>query len=477
MSRVILVNPPLGREERYGKLAIGGSYMPPLGLSYLASSLKENGFEVFIVDCEALSLSVEKGSTHILGLGPDFIGITSTTVSVNHAARLALCLKKTKKEIPIILGGSHVTVIAEETMQKFPQFDIGVLGEGELTIVELLKALEAGDSLDEVRGLIVRVDKDLVKVTEPREVIEDLDKLPFPALDLLPDLTRYYRPSVFGFKKLPAGSLITSRGCPGRCSFCNQGPFGKRYREHSAGYVMEMIKVLYYKYGVRDIAIYDGTFGINKKRFVLLCEMLIKEGLDLVWSSNARVDLITLENLRLMKRAGCWSVAYGIESGAQEIIDFLQKGIKIDEVRRVLDMTRKAGIVTKGYFMLGAPMETEETMQKTLDFVLTSSLDLVTMNNYTPLPGTKDYDRVSEYGKFNKDWRLLNEHNIVFVPNGLTARQIDHSIRKITRRFYLRPRIILYYLKMAFIPRNFILLFKGFLAFMKFIVKKDKVCV
>lgn len=471
MKKITLVNPPLTGKERYGSLAKGGVYMPNLGLGYLASVLRRENYQVNIVDGEALSLNTKSAAGYILKESPDFVGLTAATVSINKAAELAAILEDSSPQLKILIGGPHITSAPDETMIRFGQFDIGVIGEGELTIVELLDALSGNKDISTIDGLIYRTDGNLVK-TGPRTLIKDLDGLPYPAWDLYPDLSRYYKPSAFGFRKLPSTSLITSRGCPFCCSFCSQSLWGGIYREHSPEYVMEMIRILYHKYGIRDLAIYDDTFGINRMRLVKLCQLLIRERLDLVWSCNLRANMADAEILKLMKKAGCWEIAYGIESGSQKILDFLKKGVKKEEILQAMRDTRKAGIISKGYIMVGTPLETEETLKETLDYALDLDMDLLTVNHFSPFPGTLDYERADRFGYFNKDWRLFNQHNLVFVPSSLKKEDVEFYRRKITRRFYLRPKILFKFLRLAFKPAYLKLLLSGTLALIRFLLKK-----
>ncbi|MBN1793658.1 MAG: cobalamin-dependent protein [Candidatus Omnitrophica bacterium] len=471
--RVVLVNPPLSGEERYGALAAGGVYLPPLGIAILAQIARDKRHDSFIIDAEAEQLTTEQTIKRLINIDPDVVGISAATVAIYSAASLAERFKKRKKSTPVIIGGPHITAIPGETMRCFPGFDIGVIGEGECALAELLDVLRDGSDLKTIAGIIFRIDGKIIE-TGPRELIADLDTIPFPAWDLLPDIRRRYRPSAFGFQRLPATSFVTSRGCPSRCSFCNQGPWGKkRYREHSVPYLLDMIRILYHSYGIRDLVIYDGTFGVNKERLIAFCEALIRENLNLVWSSNARVNMLTPDILRLMRRAGCWGIAYGIESGSQEILDFLQKGIDLEGVRRAITWTKQAGIIAKGYIMVGVPKDTRETIRETMDFVLTLDLDLLTVNHFTPFPGTLDYERAGQYGFFNKDWRLANEHSMAFVPEGLSREEVERAIREITRRFYLRPRIIKNQLHLLANPHKCALIIKGAIALMKFITQKN----
>lgn len=468
-KKIILVNPPLSNKDRYGNLASAGAYMPPLGLGFLASTLRNRGFEVSVLDCEALRLNIYQAANDIFSFKPDYVGITAVTVSIYSAARLASELKKIDSSLCIILGGAHVSAVPEETMSLFPQFDIAVIGEGEATVIQLLDSLNHNKPLADINGITYRNNGKIIK-TSGMPLIEDLDTLPFPAWDLYPDFKKHYCPSTFGFQKLPSMSLITSRGCLGKCSFCSDVVWQRRYREHSAGYVMDMIRELYYKYGIRDLAVYDGIFGVNKERLFKLCEMLIREGLDLVWSCNFRIEMAEAKTLDIMKKAGCWSIAYGIESCSREILEFLQKNINLDMIRHALKLTKQAGILSKGYIMIGSPLETKDTMRKTLDAILELDLDILTVNSFTPFPGTLDYERAERFGVFKRDWRLLNQHSLVFIPTGLKQEEISYFIRLITRRFYLRPRILWKYLKMGLNPFYFKSLFFGFWAFIKFIL-------
>jgi len=465
---IVLVNPPLTGEERYGALAGGGVYMPPLGLANLAAFIRQQGYSVKIVDSCVLNLTLANLIKLILSYQAKYVGITAVTCSVHKAAALAKVLKEQSPGLKIIIGGCHVSVLPEETMKSFFPFDIGVIGEGELTIVELLKGLKENSSLSEIKGIVFRENGKL-KINVPRPLIENLDILPFPAWDLLPDITKFYRPSSFGFKRLPVTSVVTLRGCPMRCTFCSDTDFARSCRMYSPGYTLGMIKFLQQRYGIKDIMIYDGTFVINRERLIEFCELMIKERLNLAWSCNGRINLMTKEILRLMRRAGCWAIAYGIESGSQEILDFIQKDIDLAGAYRVLNWTKKEGILTKGYFMLGHLRESEESLRSTLNFVLNSDLDLVTLNYFTPLPGTLDYERVSQYGSFKNSWPLLNCHNPVFVPHKLNRETLLFYRKYIVRRFYLRPKIVLSYVKMLFQPQGLKMLLSGFFSLITFI--------
>ncbi|MCB4790505.1 MAG: B12-binding domain-containing radical SAM protein [Elusimicrobia bacterium] len=472
MKRIVLINPPLNLKDRYGKLANAGAHMPPQGLGSLASFIRNNGYAVKILDCEALDLTVPETVEQVIGYRPDFVGITAVTIAVDSAAKLAESLKTKDEKLTIIIGGVHISALPEETMSLFPYFDIGVLGEGELTLLELLRALEnRHEDLGNIDGLIFRKNKSTVK-TNARKFIDNIDSLPFPAWDLYPEIKKYYHPSPFLFKNLPVISLVTSRGCPYRCSFCSRSVWrDKTYREHSAGYVFEMIKILYCTHGIREIAIYDDTFSVNKKRLIDLCHRLIKEKLDLTWSCNMRVNDITEPDLlKLMKKAGCWQIGLGIESGSQEILDFLCKDISAAMVSEALHKVKGAGLMSRGSIMIGVLSETLKSLEETQRFVVNSDLDFLTVNTFNPLPGSLDYQRAHQYGKFDKNWKLLNQYNYVFVPNGLTKEVLQEYVKSITAKFYFRfrPLIYLHYFAMCFSLKKLKIIIKGLTSLFKF---------
>lgn len=466
MLDILFVNPPLSLDERYGKLKTGGSYAPPLALCNLAAVTREAGFKTKILDCAALELNYDAAIDKILKENPKYIGITAVTISIDNASKLIKMLKSKTKEVTVILGGPHISAVPEETMKRFPEFDIGVLGEGEITIVELLKALEERKPLAKIDGLILRKNKKVW--IKPRKYIQDLDKLPLPAWDMLPDMVKYYRPPLYSFNKLPSSSIVTSRGCPGQCIFCDRSVFGNQVRGYSAEYVFRMIKNLHENYGIRDILIDDDTFTLLRERTIKLCKMLIKAKMDLTWSCNARVNHVKPDLLKLMKKAGCWQIAYGIESGSQEVLNVLKKGITLPMIKRAVKWTKQAGIRTKGFFMIGNPRETLKTMEQTLKFAQSIDLDDFQLGIFTPLPGSEIYHHAEKYGSFVNDWKKMNLWSPIFVPKELTEQQLLDFQSQALRRFYLRPKIIFSYLSMCFKnPRNFIKLAKGANVFLK----------
>lgn len=445
-KNIVFVNPPVSMEERYGKLSAGANYLPPLGLCHLAAIVREKGFDTRIIDCVALQLYYEDSVDKILRDKPKIVGITASTISIYNAAKIAELIKAKDRSVVTIIGGPHVTSSPEETMKKFPQFDLAVIGEGEITIIDLLEKYYQGCNLDEVDGIVFRRDNGL-KFTNQRAAIKNLDLLPMPAWDLLPYLPKFYRSSSQNIKTMPSTSLVTSRGCPGQCTFCDRKVFGNYCRSFSSGYVIKMIETLYFDYGIRDIQIKDDNFTAFRNRLVEVCKILIEKKINISWSCLSRVDNMNPEILSLMKKAGCWQIQYGIESGSQEIIDVYKKAIKLEQVSQTIKWTKEADISPLGLFIIGSPLETEQTMLKTIVFAKSLDLDDFRLHYLTPFPGSELYETANKFGTFGNDWKQLCEYKVNFIPNGLTREIMEKYYRRAYLEFYCRPKIFFAYLK------------------------------
>ena len=448
---VVFVNPPLAREERYGAMARHGATAPPLGLCYLAAALRQAGIGSRIVDALSFDKTMEETLEEVMSQKPRCVGIGSMTVGIFRAAELAEGIKKADPAVITIIGGAHITAVPRETMERFPQFDIGVIGEGEITIVELIRSLEEGKALENVKGLILRRKGGELFITGSRPLIEDLDSLPIPAWDMVPDL-KHYRESATRFSKLPLGSIITSRGCPGQCLFCDNSVFGRKFRTHSPDYVLAMVRHLKATYGIKSLVFYDDYFLADLNRADEICRKMIDEKLDLEWSCFARVNTINEQALSVIKRAGCFQISYGIESGNQSILDLLHKGITIKQIRRAVEMTHQAGIRTKGFFIIGHPTETRETIRQTVELAKALPLDNFQATYFTPFPGSPAYNIMDKYGQFEKDWKKMNMWDIVFVPHGFTKDDLRYYLKLVHRKFYMRPKIIWSYVKLMSNP-------------------------
>jgi anaerobic magnesium-protoporphyrin IX monomethyl ester cyclase len=439
MTPIVLVNPPYSfwsPGKNYLRPFIGN--LPSLGLLSLAAVLRKAGYPVRIVECASLGLSFSQTVDEILRENPGYVGLSCTTASVENAAKIARAVKEKSPGTLVLAGGPHITALPEETFRRFPDFDFGILGEGEAALPDLLEALEGKKNPDQVESAVLRRGKE-IRVNPRRRFIENLDSLPFPAFDLLPEFPRAYRAPFLNYQKGPAASLISSRGCPQSCTFCDRSVFGNRYRYFSEDYLWELISFLRRQYGIRHLVFTDDQFAAFRPRLVRLCEKLARGGMDIQWNCDARVDSVDPDLLEMMKKAGCWMISYGIESGSQKILDQVRKGITLDQVEQAVRRTQEAGIRAKGLFMIGYPEETEETLGETLAFIGRSRLDEINLSFLTPYPGTEIYRQAKGSPKFVEDWARMNALNCLLPPEALTCRELEKAYGRIIRRFYMRP--------------------------------------
>lgn len=365
---------------------------PPLGLGYLAAVMEREGHEVAIYD---LGLDPEREMARdvaeVVAFEPNLIGVTAMTNNYHSAEQLIALLKK-QIGCPIVLGGPHATLFPQRLVAD-PHIDYVIYGEGEETLTDLVRTLDAHngqpppDALSGIEGLCYSR-KDEAICNPPRALIRDLDTLPFPARHLY-DIERYplYAPN--GEQMV---TLMSSRGCPFNCSYCFKGIVGRTYRQRSPENVIGEIRHLIDTYGFRDFYFIDDLFTMDPKRVLAITSLMSDEQLGIRWQCLARVDRVTREVLEAMHRAGCREVHFGIESGNPEILKRIDKGITLEQVRRAVAWAAEVGILVKGYFMLGLPGDTEETMRQTIDFASELELDVAMFSLTTPFPGTRLWD-------------------------------------------------------------------------------------
>jgi len=439
--RLLLVNPAIVSDNLYDGWDLSGadSLSPPLGLLSLIAITRQAGHEAELIDAYAHGFSPTETVRQALAFSPDAIGLTASTNMICSAAIIAAELRKAGFKKTIMLGGPHVTAVPVETLKRFNAFDIAIIGEGEHTLIELLSLLENENAdLSTVAGLSIRHGDGIIQ-TSPREPIADLDTLPLPAWDALTCLTNPYRMSIVGTTSDHSTAIVTSRGCPGRCAFCDTSVFGRGFRAFSANYVLKMIDTLVNDYNIEDLLIYDDNFVTNHKRLRQICEGLI-ERKSISWSCCARVNMVNPEMLSLMRQAGCWQIEYGIESGSPTILKKMCKEINLDQARQALTWTREAGILTRGNFIFGYLGETEETLEESLRFLLAADLDYFQQTFLTPFPGTEVYQQAADWGTFDADWQTMSNWAINFIPRDLTREQLIAFSKHAFRIFYLRPQ-------------------------------------
>lgn len=444
--KITLINPPITSAERYGR-DIGdiGGHQAPLGLCYLAAFLEKCEVAVNLIDAEAEKLRNNEVIKKIGYLKPDAIGITSTTTAFHRAQNLAANIKLFNPDIPIIIGGPHLTANPEKTL-LFKCFDYGVMREGEITLFKLLEVLERNSSAEEIQGVVYRKDGDVI-INPPRPYIKDLDSLPFPARHLLSDIKKYI-PPLGSYSKTPVISMITSRGCPYECIFCDNNVFGKNIRYHSPKYVVSEIKNAIDLYNAKEIFFLDDTFIVDKERVREILFLMRKNRIMIKWTCMTRADNITKDLLREMKDAGCWQISIGVESGNQNVLNFIKKGISLEQIRNTVKWSHEIGIYVKGFFMIGHPIDTIETIDETINFAKSIPFADMVATIVTPISGTVFYSIASEHGVFhNNNWSDFSYWKPVFVPYGLSKKKLYSKQKQFYKEFYFRFNIIVKQLK------------------------------
>ena len=394
--RVLLLSTPHPLEE---------SPLPPLSLSYLAAVLAQEGVQVRILDFLVTRYRPEKLRRDLEEYRPQIVGATCVTLNYLIARRMLKACKAFDPGIFTVIGGPHVTFALEETLLQSPWIDAIVIGEGERTLVELARAIENGKNIHQVPG-IAFADGGMVIKTSPRPLIEDLDDLPLPARELLP-MARYRALGT------PC-TVITSRGCPYSCIFCSgHRMFGPRVRFRSPGLVVDEIEKLQRDFRLPRINIVDDTFTLNHNHTRAVCEEMLRRNLNLKWSVFARVDRISEDLARLMNRAGCEWVLFGVESADEEILKTIKKGTTPDDVRRGVKIAAEAGINVFNSFILGLPGESRDTAHKSLAFgdeLYQKYGAKYGFHMLSPLPGTDIYERAEDYGIriLSRNWARYN---------------------------------------------------------------------
>lgn len=435
--RITLINPPLSSGiEIFSVLALKA---PPLGLAYLAAVSETEGHSVDIVDADVLGITLSQLKHRIERDQPDIVGVTSTTPTVNDALKVVKIAKEACPKAVTVMGGPHVSFLPFETMRRNPYLDIICIGEGEKTAVELTQVTEKKGNLHDVKGIAYR-SNDKIIINEPRELIRDLDSLPFPARHLLP-MKEY---TVLG-EKISIGSMITSRGCPYQCVFCSSSLlFGKKFRARSAKNVVDEMEHLRHVYKAKYVEFLDDIFTLNKKRVVEICHEILARHLDMEWVCSSRVDIISRELMKIMKKAGCTTIYFGVESGNQRILNLMKKGIKIEQAVRAVKWAKKVGIETAVTFIIGMLGETKDEIKRTIQFAQKLKPDYAQFSIATPFPGTELFTTARKRGLIQtEDWSQYTVMKPIMATGKCSVKDLGKLISKAYRAFYLRPSYLL----------------------------------
>jgi radical SAM superfamily enzyme YgiQ (UPF0313 family) len=403
----------------------------PLGMLYLSAVLREAGHRPQILD--GFGMQPKEWFARIAKEKPDLFGMTLSAFSWSKSVDLIPAVKKMLPDLPIVAGGPYPTAVGKAALKQLLELDYAVRGAGERAIVQLCDAIASGKSVAKIAGLSYR------RGTRTYENIpatdQDLDSLPFPARDII-DMTRY-KPSVGFYNKLPSASMMTTRGCPRKCKFCVSSTH-VQYR--SIENVMAEIDECEERYGIRHVLFWDEDIAVKKSRAIELCEALARRKRKISWCASMTPASAEPELLKLMKKAGCWKLLFGVETGVQKNLEVLGKQLDLERVGKQLANVKKAGIETFATFMFGIPGETREEAEATIRYACSLPLDYALFLNLTPFPGTALYNNMDEYGTFQGIW---STQSISFVPHSMTLQDLKDLRALAYRRFYLRPGYVL----------------------------------
>jgi len=443
--RVLLIHPADFPDPERPPPVLPPNQAPPLGLAYIAAWLRETGHEPAILDMRHAEPDRPAFAACVRDFAPRLIGIGLYTVTVPVAGEIARIAKEQVPGCRIVVGGPHPAGAPEECA-RHPDFDFAAVGEGEVMMQELADVLERGGELRSVAGLHYTADptdpdSELI-VNEPRGWIDDLDSLPWPARDLLPPLDSY-RMTMFQYRKWPATTLYTSRGCPYGCIFCERREIlGTKFRVHSPEHVVDEIEHLVQDWGMKEVFFYDDTFTLDGRRATRIAEEMLRRDVRISWNISTHVRNVDRDLLALMRRAGCWQIAYGIETGDDRVMAEIGKGTDLATVRERVGWTVEAGLEAKGLFMIGHPTDTPESIERTIDFACSLPIASANFKITTPFVGTPLRDMADDYGQLaGDDYRnfMGDPDQAVFVPNALTRDYLMGVQKRAYRRFYSRP--------------------------------------
>jgi radical SAM superfamily enzyme YgiQ (UPF0313 family) len=408
----------------------------PLGLGYVAAVLEKNCIAANIVD-----LSVSKGTEKKLGelmieKGTSIVGLTSVTENHREAIRIARILKAMDREVLVVMGGVHATFASDQLLRRYEDLDVIVLGEGEYTMLNLVKVWMRDRDLRSVKGISYREGKKIV-VTEPRKKIENLDELPYPAFHLLSLSSIEDYPTLKDKDRILP--ILTSRGCPFHCVFCATSVLhGKKYRKRTAKSVVDEIEYNNKKYHANGVAFIDDIFTLDQKRTKNVCDEIKRRCLSIKWACSTRVDCVTPQLLKNMKEAGCFNIFYGIESVNDHVLQKAEKGFNLEQVRKAIRWTQQQDIKIDASFILGLPCETRETIGKMADFVSEMKLkDRIIPNPLRILPGTELSRNPKKFGLTHYNKHICDWNQLVSYTSELQAQDLLRTMLEMKMASYL----------------------------------------
>jgi len=444
--KLLLLEPLYPPEAAWGSVKVEQGYISPLGTISIYRWLKENGYDIDFIDTQFGDYDREALITLLREKQYNLIGLPVFTPTATYVFETGKLIRSVLPDCIIVYGGVHVTSLSAESLEESPECDFIIRREAELTLVELIEALKKGvTDFSHIRGLTWRKGKGTIILNPDRDLFPELDELPrgfFGDLDL-----KRYIPHPTQYIQLPTYSVVTQRGCPYPCTFCEAHvALGKKLRQFSPRRVVEELKILKYEKGARGIYFQDSTFTLNKKYVTELFELMIKEGVnDLLWSCLTRTDRVDPDLLALMYEAGCRNILYGIESGNQQSLDVLKKNIKVDVQEKSVEWTHKAKITMLCSYILCLPGETEEMVQSTIKYAKRLSAQMALFYLPVPYPGSELYSVCKKNGglRETKNWAeylSIDFDNPVYINPIIGKERMTYWYKRAHFEYYTYPK-------------------------------------
>ncbi len=425
---------------------------PDIGLGYLGSMLRKEGYETDIIDCVNKNMDNAALLRYIKETGPDIVGFKIFTKDLDNVKELTALIKGLDKEIITIAGGPHPSCNPKQTLDYMDKMDFVIYGEGEAPLSRLVQVIAQGrlsdETLEGIDNLVWR-NKESVVVNQ-RSICDDLDSLAFPAWDLLDPNDYPPAPQGFMLKSFPTAPIMATRGCPFECSFCcGKLVTGRKLRYRSVSNLLSEIIYLHDNFGVSEVHFEDDNFTLKKDYVLEVCSKIKELPFKLHWALPQGVRLNTLDRelLEKMKEAGCYSFSLGIESGSQRILDDMKKAQTLESVYEKVRLINEVGINTMGFFIIGYPTETADDVEKTILFSQKLPLTYASFNIFKPYPGTPIYDKLKTEGKLGElNWNTFNYDKVSWSAGLISSQEMKDLQKRATLSFYLRPSIFFRFL-------------------------------
>lgn len=473
---VLLVNPYVPIDIVYGRHGEQiGAVLPPLGILYLKAYLqKRTPHQIEVLDANALRMNASSIAEYCAARSYECVGFSATTLGYPYAADAARLLRATYPSMKLIIGGAHAQGDPAGILNDPPGlFDFVCHSEGEFSLELLLKYFDGQIQEDELLGWTCRKGENIVTMKSP-PVPENLDLFGHPAEVIPHEWVHLYHEKVLAYRELPMFAVMSSRGCPFQCTFCStpskfKSLYQGKMRYHSVDWLLEELRILEERHGVKEVNIVDDTFNVDRERVLEFSRRKMDSGLRMSWACNFEANIADFELIKAIKDAGCWTIMIGGESGSNRMLSFMRKGVTAEQLVKVCQWADEIGIVTRVSFILGLPTETTESINETIRLLCSTNIHFPYFQLYVPLPGSIMYDQLEQYGRILvKDPRQRSASRVNYLPDSISEKELENAYKSIFKKVYFRWRMVRNHLKFIRSWNDIHRYYKGFTALLRF---------